>query len=219
MAIAVGQVVEQARDVHPAFAERNSPEPICIAFLNRYVQGLVARVRRVNTDLLVQQHAVPLPLADFEAGYAGLPAFQEIRRDAVLRYGDVERIATQTVAALRLMPPQWPAFYMEGSSLFLAGREADWTGATSLVVRLIPAMVKMSAPTENVPLLPDEAEGALVDQLAAWMARRTADAAGAPPIDRAFLAAQAAESEALFMEQVMRRQGTASVHVPQEDWP
>jgi hypothetical protein len=210
--IPVNDLIVQARELRPEFVDRLHPGPTCERFLVRYARELVGKLRPIAVETVAVVHEIAMPLADHAAGY-DLPAFQEVLRYGFAYFGEGRRRLTMAHPKDREASQYWPSFYVVGTTLFLCHDEANWTGATKLVIRLVPA--EPVAESTNGPdlLLPVEATSTLVAALAAFMAGRSTTMKAQ---ERREMADEARLAEASFLRQVSTRLQPATNIV--EEW-
>jgi hypothetical protein len=191
-------IIGLARDEHPAFTERFTPDGVCYNYLEQYHTLLARKLLKADRDALLTIVAVPLPLANFDAGYNALPARIVLEDTAFLVDSVANRCRAQRVdGAQRHNPRVFPSFTFENGVIYQTRTAAYWTDYTSLELRYTPE-VTIDPLTDDL-VLPNDAQRACVLALAAFMGRRIADRPGLPPIDRGGLAQGAAAAEAEFL--------------------
>lgn len=210
----VDEIIQQARETHPAFTPESTPNSVLIRYLSRLHRDLVGRILRVAADVLVQDHEIALPLADFAAG-AAVPDHQFIRGGSVY-VGATERPLYLIRWQSRIRPVVWPAAWLEGNTLHLVGDAAQWAAADRIVLKIVPTPADLVAMTDVVAL-PDIAESTCVTALAAFLAQRTADVPPLPQIPRQRLQELARETEERLFDRLAGR-SAAIVSFVEEVW-
>lgn len=202
MALLASQVIQAARDAHPAFSPGRVAPPVAWRALLRIYQQLISQVARISPDVLTPTVVTAaLPLASHSAGIAlGTGILQPLDTTAFDTAGNptaVELVAYNVGAtAIR-----HPAATLLGTTAFLLGEATWWTAWASVRVRFIaqPALALTDATTLA---LPDDALPALSARLAAVMATRLAEN-GQPLVANAGqLASDARDAEMAFLERV-----------------
>ena len=164
-------VIEGAREQHPAFDEYRTPQSVLFRQLNRYTRELYVRAVEKHSYLTVTTLTVPLPLADFEDGI-DLPAGYVRVIGGEIEHESGRRADLNLVTARNRNSHNWPyPVYISGDVLYLTGASNDWNGLVNVLIDYNPAPVLPALITDAVPL-PDSAERVLTDHLAFWMCRR-----------------------------------------------
>jgi hypothetical protein len=165
-----------------------------------------------QTGYLVKLSATGVPYIDYTAPLvasveAGVPLPTALAiLGGAARYTDADRRELALVSqGQRFDPPNWPAAYTVGQTLFLCGSKQDWLDVASLELDYVPIAPAFTQLTDYA-LLPDAAKPALVAAAAGFMAERVA---GMPDVSidpRALVArAAAAESDYLRALRLTRR--------------
>lgn len=217
MPLLVSQVLEEARDAHPAFGERWTPDPLVFRFLGRYQRTLVSRVAFLNPDVLQATETVPLPLAAFDDGHP-LPAAHYYRRGRAiyaatgLNADPLHLVPWETRPYNRL----FPAASIVAGVLYLIGAAGDWTQFSELEVYYVP-IPAVGLTGASVLVLPDSAHPCVVGALTDFLAGRAAAIKDAPKVDvgRYRSDMQMAERELLREIATMRR---ANENLVEERW-
>jgi len=172
MPFTVEETIEEARDQHPSFDPQRTPDRILFRQLNRYVRQLYYRAVERDSTLYSTVQNIPLPLADFDAGYT-LPAFAYYQGGTVHTTGSWKRDEPFNIVpwANRYAPNMHSAGYIVEGVLYLCGDAEDWTSAESIDFHYAPEPTLPTDITDDVPL-PDGAKWACVSHLAWFMARR-----------------------------------------------
>jgi hypothetical protein len=165
-----------------------------------------------QTGYLVKLTAQGTPYIDYTAPLVAsvetgvpLPTALAFLGGAV-RYADGE-VGPLTLAteAQRFDPPDCPAAYTVGHTLFLCGSRRDWQDVASLELDYVPIAPAFTQPTDYL-LLPDAARPALVAAAAGFMAERVEEMADVAIDSRKFVArAIAAEAAYLSALRLTRR--------------
>src|SRR5512146_2493014 len=81
MTLIAGDLISAARDTHAAFNKERTPPATALRLLWQYAKELHGKIANVDPMLLITDLSIPMPLADYNAGYE-LPAnryVQEVR--------------------------------------------------------------------------------------------------------------------------------------------
>ncbi|MFP3948893.1 MAG: hypothetical protein ACLFWG_09200 [Longimicrobiales bacterium] len=174
MALAVADLIEAARDLHPSFARERQPVKPIYRFLTGWHRRAVQLVADRNADLVLQVHSVSMPLGDFDAGYASFPDHLLLDHGGKVVQGDIEeRFHIIDYSARLGSVPRWSGYFYNGT-LFLAGEEAWWTAVDSIEIPYVPMPAAITASSDEL-LLPDDAYSWAVAAIGMHMARRTQD--------------------------------------------
>lgn len=207
-------VINQARELDPAFTAKRHPRRVAINWLSRLQRRLVAEWAKLEETQHVEVYTISFPLASFadgeflaDAESASLP----LKITAVHRPLDVFIEGRELPEDLDLV--RWGdrnrkhderAAYIREDTMFFTGVEEMWEDVTSVEFTYTPTPPDIVEADEEL-LLPDTAENVLVDWLAAFFARRSNDKELARP-RREYLA-DAQDSEALWLDEIRRREG------------
>ena len=202
------EVIREAREIHPAFTPEQHPNATLLRALARIQDRLRGELKRLNPEALAREFRVTLPLSatDFADGVA-LPAHEMLMTGEVRGPGDYRTVLFLVPHASRLAPALFPSATVFGRRLFLTATPEVWRDFTELRLPYVPVAPPLHRPDSEFAL-PDSARNALVDRLALFMAGRTIAPDGLPPLDRAFLAAEAEASEAHFLSREGIKQAT-----------
>lgn len=166
------------------------------------VTGLPATV--TQTGYLVKLTAAGVPFIDYTTPLvasveAGVPLPTALAfLAAAVRYLDGERRELALVSeGQRFDPPNWPAAYTVGQTLFLCGTTADWRDVASLELDYAPIAPAFTQLTDYA-LVPDSAKPVLVAAAAGFMAERVVGMTDVS-IDPSALIARAGEAETAFL--------------------
>lgn len=174
MALAVADLIEAARDLHPSFARERQPVKPIYRFLTGWHRRAVQLVSERNADLLLQVHSVSMPLADFDAGYSSFPAHLLIDHGGKVVQGEVEERFHLIDYSARLGSVPRFSGYFYNDTLFLTGEESWWTAVDSIEVPYVPMPTDITAGTDEL-LIPDDAYSWAVAAIGMHMARRSQD--------------------------------------------
>jgi hypothetical protein len=168
-----GEVITAARDRSPDFDPRRHPDPAVLRHLSGYQRQLMAKAVQVNRLALALTADFAIPEDDdaFGEGLV-LPDYQQLHAVTVTSADDrvyhVEIIPYgQRDMAHRFDRVAWTL----GTRLYLGGEYAQWRNAAGLFVLYTPAAEPLET-LEDEFVLPDSAHDALVEEAAAFLARR-----------------------------------------------
>lgn len=195
MPILASVVVDQARDYHPGFDPRSTPDKAALRALSRYQRRLAQKVTEVNEEALATTLSFSKTLVD-AAALAGITGAGLVIPDHILILGaftkkvldpsrrfrvDLIPYANLGMEALRRFPSAFlirqvlhPVNSYESGSMVIKGSASathgweDLDGIDLLIVLTPPALTTMASEIS----LPDTVEDALVTNLALFMARR-----------------------------------------------
>lgn len=200
MALSVSDLVEAARDQHPAFTKQRHGATILFRFLTGWHRRLVKEVVKRNPEILSSEQLISMPLADFDAGEA-LNAHLLVHGGDVDFGNGVTTPLTIVAWARRHDPlPLYAGWILEGT-LYLAGVAANWTGVSQLKVRYVPHPTAITASSDTLSL-PDDAYEAAVAALAGFMAGRSRKEEG---VDIGYFTATARDEEEAFLDGISLR--------------
>jgi len=181
--VTVGEIIEQARGMHPAFDRWETPDRPLLKAIHRASKKLHAEITQVNPDAIDPERCVlELPLFDFEDGEELEGLDYVVDSWAVRKDGALENFSLLD-SAHRVSPEKWPSGFLRGQRIFLIHNLKQWeTRFTGVVVEY----VKLPAEPVNLASevgLPDLAEGALVADIAFYMAQRARDSSTGPGVN------------------------------------
>lgn len=216
MAITVGEIIQEARELHPAFAPTWVPDPLAIRMLGRYQRTLASKIAILNPDALKQVEAVSLPLANFANGHT-LPAGHRWGRGrAFFATGNLKDV-------LHLIPEEslpynrlFPAAFIRKGVLHLIGEASDWEAYSSLEIPYVPIPSLLTATGDSF-ILPDSAHPALVAALADYLAGRVSGIKEAPAVDVRRYRTDWDEAQREFLKEVAT-QRMAQENMTEERW-
>ena len=198
-----GEIITEAREIHPELHEEFNPEPTVLRFLSRYNRELVSKTIRSNPDELAVWETIALPFATFDAGEALTPAIVRFEADVKVQgSGDTIRDKLHIVpVGERWTTRVWPAAYVVADQLYLLRTDGDWTQWTEIRVRHVAIPADITA-TGTAMTLPDTANDAYIYALADFMAFRL-DAE--IPIDRNRIRQDLRSAEQRYLDEVAGR--------------
>lgn len=198
-----GAVALAAREEHPSFHERNTPDGVLLRFLARYQRTLMQLAVVADRSVAVAFYELDVPVYDWEDGER-VPEHFFMHPGTVWTDPRGSRTVPLTFVAhaQRLQPARWPAAYLDGDVLRLIGGRDAWATSRRIILRYVPVPGELNAKT---PLtLPDAAEGALVAACVDFLARRTPDS-DAHPVPRARMETDFKAAEAAFVAALRTR--------------
>jgi hypothetical protein len=210
--VAVSDVIERAREIHPAFGTAFNPERVLLSFMSRYRRQLVAKIAAINPDEVSTWQTISLPLAVFANGVAVADAFLWLGGDARPSGSTLQREVEFHLIphAHRYSAHVWPRGWVVNGTLYLAGEATDWTGFDQISLRYVPMSADYTAGTDAIGV-PDTAIDVMVYALADFMAQRTPaprDGAMWNAPDRRLIRADFQSSEDRFLSAIgLRKHG------------
>lgn len=202
MPVTVGEIITAARDQHPSFDRHKHPDASVLRQLTAAHARILGRAVAVNRDPFRVPLEIPLPLADFAAGFE-LPRNLWVGEGRMFYAGDwnenVELPFSLIDPGLRDSFPSLAGWVVNGV-LYLTGRETDWKDWMKLVIPYVPVAPSFTKMTDTITL-PDEAHDCLVANIACFLALR----AGVPLAD--FRTARVDAEDAFLREIGNRRVG------------
>lgn len=173
MALEVADLIEAAKDLHPSFARERQPVKPIYRFLTGWHRRAVQLVSDVNADLVLQTHAVSLPLTDFDAGYSGFPDHLLIDHGGEVGLGGTATARFNLIdySARLGSVPRWSGYFYN-DTLYLTGEESWWTRAESIEIPYVPMPADITVGADEL-LLPDDAYSWAVAAIGMHMARRS----------------------------------------------
>ena len=218
MAILAGDVIDEARDLHPAFDKNRNPVKIVRRALSRYVSDLIAKINEIDETAITLEQSTPMPLAVFANGIT-LPANRGVQEvGAVDLQGNV--ISVDLIpAGQRDQPHKMATAWIINGVLYLNGLAANWNSVASISVRYAPVAGQVLTDADLLSL-PDSARSAVVGALAAFMAKRgqTDKDGDLPPIDVQQFLTDAAKAESEFLTEIGNTL-TSQVFRVRDVWP
>ncbi len=207
-------LIDAARDPHPAFDDRRHPGGVLLRALSRYQRHLASRIVQYNPSVLTQLQETTLPLANFDAGIV-LPDFKYpagVEAEMPPESSDVENRKHQIDLIAWQARHRWHlGAFIRNNTLYLTGNAQDWVGFTKIRFFYVAEVEKLTDGT-SVLVLPNAAEPCLVAYLSHVMAIRLVGDPHVPRFDAApFLATWGDLEERLLDEMGRHDQATVSV--------
>lgn len=210
MAILAADVVNTARDEHPAFDRTSTPDIVALRALARYQQELLGRIFDEKPDAVHLAQEVELPLDDFAAGIALDDCLQVHGASVYYRSPDRPPEAVTFVGyPQRFAHLGGRAAYRQADRIFLLGTPEDWRDVEKIVIDLFPRGPDSLGPKDPL-VLPGQAMAPCAAAVALLMARR------AEVVSDAHYAA-VERAEELYLNQVTARR-RAVVSPIQDYW-
>jgi hypothetical protein len=222
MSFTAGDVVNAARDLHPSFDPKSSPDEVAWRFLQRFARALASDVVQARPEALTPTPLVTsLPLATFANGIT-IPAHLLVLEVTTLRQGgtsptdDIPVSLLSAAQHLRFTGNGSIAFgnatltaYLTGSVLQLGGDAVSWSPYASVTTRYIPMPTVTGS--ASVLALPDDAATPCISALADFFSQRRQGMTDAAP--SGLYARTAADDRATFLDRVMRQAGVEEIRV------
>jgi len=207
MALLASRIIEGARDRHPAFDPRRTPDPSALRFLSSYRKELAGKVAAIDDMALVVTQAVSMPLGTFDDGIT-LTANRYVAGVTAL-----DNKATPETHDIEVIP--WAhrfdrnqpvnAAWEYGGKLFLRSPDTLWRDITELTISYVASMTTDLATLADDVGLPAEAERACTEAVAQFMAKRGHADPALPPIDKSEFAREADKAEGSYLADVANR--------------
>jgi hypothetical protein len=210
--ITAGQVIQEARDVHPLFDPRMHPNGTMLRLLSSYQRAIFAKIAQSNPALCASNLYVSLPLADFAAGVK-LPSFTYMLPSPTLitENGQIREPIDLVNATFQSDFEQPRKFaYLQGGSLFLGRRAENYNSYNQLRLQMV--LTPRDLVGLNDPLmLPDFGMDTYVGHLVTKMAMRMT-----PPLTGVAVVGEADERN--FLAAVAQQKG-AEVSMTRDVFP
>lgn len=205
MTITAEQVIDAARDEHPAFTPQRHTDATLLRQLERYHKRLAGKLSNVNSSVLAVELVIDILTFDFVNGFA-FPANLYVLPDGEVEpqneidpgdrakftlIGQNVRLGTRPVLSGWFIQNQ---FYLNGDL-------RNWTGFLRLHLHFTAEPVGPLVPADNFDPFPDEVVDVLVARLAMHMAKRGHIDPSIPPIDKPIYLAEFGDAEQRFLEQ------------------
>ena len=163
MALLAGDVINHARDMHPALSPTNAPAILGYRALSRFQGDLVEQIAARQPGFLAQLLTVALPLATFADGInlTTLISGGWLALEDMFARGTYDTDTTRWPIRCNNIPwgqrdmvQPWPCFTMRNDVLYLLGTETDWAVMSSLRISYTaqPADLTADASALVVPL-------------------------------------------------------------------
>lgn len=192
-----GDVINDARDLHPAFDDNTHPDAVMLRALNRAQQELFGDtlVRYPSFKAVLQE--VALPLDDFTAGIA---------LEVPLFVSDVTRTSQGEESPLAVLPwdhrfdgnQPYYRCWIDSGVLYLAPPASIWTTVDQINIRFASEPTDLVA-LEDTLAMPDSARSALVNALAQVMAGRGTQRQDIQPPSVAYYSQIASDSREKYL--------------------
>lgn len=208
----VEDVIRAARDRHPAFTIRQTPDSLLYRFIEQLQQRLLAQIADLRRDAIVSLFPIELPIEDFEAGV-------ELPDHILIHGGDVHYPGSRPRRDLvivgfhtRNFYPVQPTAYISGTHLFLLGDPGAWNEISSIDLKYFPRGGQVTGKATEL-VLPQDPLEVCAAACVSFMASR--DTTG--EVDKADFLAQREIAEARYMDRATGR-NRATVSRIQEVW-
>lgn len=208
MAFTVEDVIEEARDEHPAFTESQTPDRPLLRRINRTARRLFQRTLDIEPTLVSATETITVSSFDFSTGHP-LPDYERIIGGDMKQVGEAEPLRDP----FKIIP--WGqrhrggarrAGYLRDETLFLQGNSEDWDDIEKIELFYVPVRTELTSESDN-PNLPDRAQSPLAMDAAAFMARRGID--GQPLPVYPDMKQEADQEELSYLRWVAQRESQA----------
>lgn len=214
-----GDVIEEARDRHPAFDKTRHPQKVVRRALSTYVGVLLGKINEIDEQAITveQEFNMPVSQALFALGFA-VPANRGIE-DIVAVDQQTRRLPVELIRAGNRSDrnSRIASAWLVNGVLYLNGVLTSWNGVTKIAVRYAP-VAGLLATDADVLAVPDPARAACIEATALAMARRKLVKEGEPPIVVAEYAAIAKQAEDDYLTEVGNAL-TGQVFRVRDVWP
>lgn len=162
MSITLAQVITAIRLKHPAFDESRVPSPHLASVLSDFQNTLVGKATQRDKGFCALSTTIALNNTVFASG-SPLPANQNVLGGSVLYTDDATNPDELhfTTFERRFDPPEFPAVYIINNTVYLTGRQEDWTDVASITLNYQPIIAALTA-LNNTFTIPDGAKPCLV---------------------------------------------------------
>lgn len=197
MTLIASDVIEDARDLHPAFDDNTHPDGVLLRALNRLQMQLMGRALERYPSLYSDTETIALPLTDFALGVSlTQPFFVD---DLVgVRAGCTDTPIPIIPYEHRSDAQPHLFAYLVNRFLFLGRKASAWNGLDSLTIRYTTTLPQL-ATLEDELVIPDEARTALSLALAEVMAARGTQREDITPPDVSYFLGKAANAADLWL--------------------
>jgi hypothetical protein len=201
--VLAGDVIDEARDRHPAFDKNRNPQKVVRRELSRYVARLQGKIDLIDESALSVEQLYAMPLTVFASGIA-LAANRGVREVVAVgtdgkRYPlDLIPVGQRNDRTTRVA-----SVWIVNNVLYLNGIAATWNGVASIAVAYTPQAGQVVTDLDVLGV-PDNARSACVEALALFMARRgqTDKDGDIPPLVIQDFIEAAGKAEKEFLEEV-----------------
>jgi hypothetical protein len=217
MSVTLAQVINQARDEHPALSVAAAPPTLAPRQVTKYARDLYESIAVRVPGFLTTSVALALPLANFTAGQnltALIPGGWKDLLDLTFTYNTggtppAQVKATGVPYEQRDLCQPLPSWTLAGDVLYLLGGPNDYTSYAGGTLTYTPAPVTLSQPTDLVCQsggLPDDALDCLALMLAAFYLGRLVEDPGNAVSEKTFnrVAASAGAARTAFLRRIYR---------------
>lgn len=211
--LTAGEIINHARDLHPALSPANAPAVLAYRQISRHQQELIQEITVRQPAFLAEYAVVTLPLADFDAGEdldTAIPSGWLDILEVFTRWSSSDVTGYPTRCQIvpweqRDMPQPFPAVTIASNTLYLLGTAEGWARMASLRITYT-AQPDDIVDDDSVLVVPVDAREALAHGLAAfWLGRLVgnpqyqvdADAVG-------YREGKAAEEQKKFLTRIWR---------------
>lgn len=173
MALVAQDVIEAARDFHPAFTPNDFSDKMLLRQLYRLERSLFEAVVKVDEEALAENRAIPAALVraalKTENGVS-LPEHY-LLLSAKVRYADGEPIPVEFVTYKGgVIHGGFPLMSVVGQRLHPVEHD-EWGNIKDVLVRYVPLPEKLTTLDQELTI-PEAAEDALIFSLVSFMATR-----------------------------------------------
>jgi hypothetical protein len=201
VALPARRIIESARDRHPAFDHRRTPDPSALRFLSDYRKELAGRVAQINENLLAVEQTVAMPLVSFDAGItlnANRLIVGVVARDTSVPPVTINLDLLPWAQRLDSNTPMAACWQVNGV-LYLRSPANMWNNIVQIGILMVPVLGDLATMDDDTGL-PVEAARALTENVAYYMAKRSHvdPAIPAIPLAQFYQDAKIAEQEFLF---------------------
>lgn len=214
----VAEVIKEARGIHPAFTDRQTPVEVARQEVDRYTTELRSEILKVEPDFFDAEKEYSFPLSDFDGGEA-LPADFHRPKDGTVHFeNDQGRTQLNLVPFGARFSPGVPwAAYIKASTIRFIGEESDWEHVDKVVLYYLPTKTPLAS-KDDTSDLPDTAKPAVVSRLALFMAGRGPEGQSQAPIQIPLTHDDWKESERRFLNEVSTGLSDAEQGYVREVW-
>lgn len=209
MSLSVAQVINHARDLHPALSPQNAPVPVAIRALSRFQRGIVAEITKRVPAWLAVLAEVDMSTVTLDDGVALgtlIPAgWLDALQGSVTFANDRKRKAVFVPWEQRDIPTVFPSFTLRDGTLFFIGRQAEWGQVSTFTLSYTGLPDDLETPA-SLFVLPDDARECLAEMLASeWLGRMVDQPAyGVPSATAQFFVQRAGSAKREFLSRVYR---------------
>jgi len=216
MSFTVLDAISEARAMHPQFDKRQTTDSVLLTEMDNFQYNLLDQVLERDPDAYGAEQDTILPLTTFDDGIA-LPS-RHVDKGAEARVGASEERLTVFIVPWRnrFAPGTGPPAYIVEDTLFLFGRQEDWSWADQFRFFYVPEPTSLTAKADIITLFPDRARQVFAAKGALVMAVR-GPLDPQRPIPTDFFIAQFQDRLQKFLESYTRRHKAKTFYV-REAW-